>query len=1024
MYSAGVCIYQPVLNNPRANRFGHPMTIHLQTAPIDPADLALLRRRVASRLRQLRLATHPRLSQTAAAAYLGLSESTGYRSVGQWESGEVIPSSAVRPQFRRYLWDALGLHTRPDEFAALWEEIAIAWDWPPLSEVDLRELRSDVLVTAAAATVGETTVAPPVVAVAEEPVVIARPVVVGNGAPRRAASPRLLLVGLLAGTLALLVLAVAAFMPNFIVANPLFGNNQPAPELLHANLGFEAAQELAPWAVVGDPTCARRVADAAAAYSGDHFLRIDATAAACNSLRYDLANPPALGATARFAVWARAAGPTTAVELVLWPGQRSDGEPIMGEKQFARFTVDDAAWRCLEVALPIAAPTVNLVRAEIYFDDAAQLDLDEASIHFDGQSACQGQTPRFTNASFETGARHLGWSFMAEDGCPWEVVTDRAGSHAGQRYLRIDRSAPQCTSLYQDVLSAPLPGVTYRARIWVRAAGDTPVQASWTLWALGDESTSSTRRIVATDQWRCVETALTAPLEAYDRLRAELYFDTPDAIFAVDDAWIATGDRSLCPPQELLLNSGFEASSAAPWQEIGRCLAPAQEGEAHSGAGFVRAQKTAECASIFQDVFAEIAPGDSAVFSIWLRAAGATPARGQLALRAIGDQTDTAETPFTLTDDRWVCLETMVTAQNDSVVHWRPEIYFSSEGALFDLDDAALTLGIEGACPQSQYALHRLDWLPGTVAYPGSGISGMMEIENLSETATAWPHVLRYWLAATRNGPPLVDEASGALTVPPLAANASSGPLYFDLALPPSLAAGKTYYLMVDTGAAALSGSQRRRALPLKLAPCSADSLFCDIPNGFWAQTEAEAWYTDGITSGCRSETQPYRDLPFCPQQTLSPDTMAIFLLRHLTDPAYRPAAPYRGIYADVPETHRRSSWIEALYDQIGAVERSNCPQVEGEVRFCPQAPLLRQDLLRYLAAGLDAAPDPSAAPHYVDLTDTSELDALASTLWALGILPDNDPACPDLGLGPRFCPDEPAQRIDAAVWMVRAFGE
>jgi hypothetical protein len=120
----------------------------------------------------------------------------------------------------------------------------------------------------------------------------------------------------------------------------------------------------------------------------------------------------------------------------------------------------------------------------------------------------------------------------------------------------------------------------------------------------------------------------------------------------------------------------------------------------------------------------------------------------------------------------------------------------------------------------------------------------------------------------------------------------------------------------------------------------------------------------------------------------------------------------------------RRSSWIEALYDQIGAVERSNCPQVEGEMRFCPQAPLLRQDLLRYLAAGLDATPDPSAAPHYVDLTDTPELDVLASTLWALGILPDNDPACSDLGLGPRFCPDEPAQRIDAAVWMVRAFGE
>ena len=999
------------------------MNTHSQTSLTDPADLALQRRRVASRLRALRLATHPRLSQKTAAAFLGLSDSTGYRSVGQWESGEVIPNSAVRPQFRRYLWDALGLHARPDEFAALWEEIAIAWDWPPLSEVDLRELRGEAIVPVAPAV--EETAAPPVAVAASEPAAIATPVVVANGVPRLDASRRLLLVGLLAATLALLVLAVAAFMPNFIVANPLFGGDRLPPELLAANLGFEAAQELAPWAVVGDPACANRIEDAAAAHSGDHFLRIDTATAACDSLRYDLVNPPARGATARFALWARASGPaTTAVELVLWPGQRSDGEAIMGEKQFARFTLDNEAWRCLEVALPIAAPAVNLVRAEIYFDDAAQIDLDEASIHFDGQPACQGQPPRFTNASFETGARHLGWSFMAEDGCPWEVVTDRAGSHAGQRYLRIDRSALECTSLYQDVLSAPLPGVTYRARIWVRAVGATPVQASWALWALGEEPASSTRRVIATDQWRCVETALTAPLETYDSLRAELYFDTPDAIFAVDDAWIATGDRSLCPPQELLLNPGFEASSAAPWQEIGRCLTPAQEGEAHSGAGFVRAQKTAECASLFQDVFTEIAPGDSATFSIWLRAAGATPARGQLALRAISEQTDTAETPFTLTDDRWVCLETTLTAQSGSAVHWRPEVYFSSEGALFDLDDAALTVGSQGACPQSQYALHRLDWLPGTVAYPGSGISGLVEIENLSETATAWPHILRYWLAATRNGPPLVDEASGALTVPPLAANAGSGPLYFDLALPPSLEAGKTYYLMVDTGATGVSGSQRRRALPLKLEPYHEDSLFCDIPNGFWAQAEAETWYTTGITSGCRSETQPYRDLPFCPQQTLSPDTMAIFLLRHLLDPAFRPAAPYQGVYADVPETHRRSSWIEALYDQIGLVERSNCPQVAGELRFCPQAPLLRGDLLRYLAAALTLPPAADAAPHFVDLADDPELAAVADTLWALGILPDNDPACPDLGMGPRFCPEAPARRIDAAVWMVRAFGD
>ena len=999
------------------------MTTHAKSALPDANDLTLRRRAVAAQLHHLRTHAHPRLTQHAAAAYIGLSASTGYRSIGQWESGEVVPSSTWRAPLRRYLWCALGLHARPAAFDALWEEIAIAWEWPPLTELDWQELHS--LGCTDAATVVETVPAAPEAVIDAEGVEAAHTAIVMAPAPQTRPR-RLVAAGVLAGILAAIILAAAALMPDFIVANPLFGNGQP-PAITHANLGFEAAPSLAPWAVVGDKGCAQRITDATSAYHGDHFLRIDTGAAACGALRYDLPNPPAPGATARFAVWARAAGPSTeSVELVLWPGQQTRGAPVMGAKQAARFTVDDAAWRCLEVALPIDAPEVDLLRAEIYFDDAApvRIDLDAASLQFDGQSACQRQTPRLVNPNFETGLRHLGWSFLQDGRCEWDVVTDATGSHTGRRYLRIDRNTPECASLYQDLPTAPAPGVTYRASIWVRAAGSKPVQATWALWALGAETTSARQKVVATEEWRCVETTLTTPLDAFDRLRAELYFDTQDVLYAVDNAQLAAGDRLLCPPQDLLLNPGFEAEQGAPWQELDRCLVTPDAGAAHSGAGFVRAQKTAECGSLFQDAFDAIAPGDAATFSIWLRAAGSTPARGQLALRAIGADNELAELPFTLTDTNWACLEVSLETQLADHVHWRPEVYFSSDGALYDLDDAELVRGATGACPQTSYAVQRLAWLPGTVAYPGSGISGVAELENLADAPTVWPATLRYWLAATRNGPPLFDEASGAITIPPLAAGVSSGPLYFDLALPPALEAGKTYYLMLDTSATAttLPAGQRRRALPITLEPCAPGALFCDIPTGFWAQTEAEAWYATGITSGCRSETQPYRDLPFCPQQTLSADTAAIFLLRHLIDPAFRPTQPYRGLYTDVPESHRRSLWIEALHDEIGFVARSNCPQVAGELRFCPQAPLLREDLLRILVTALEIAPAQGSASHYVDLAGASELEALTTAAWQAGILPDADPACPDLGVGPRFCPQEPARRIDGAVWMVRAF--
>jgi hypothetical protein len=78
--------------------------------------------------------------------------------------------------------------------------------------------------------------------------------------------------------------------------------------------------------------------------------------------------------------------------------------------------------------------------------------------------------------------------------------------------------------------------------------------------------------------------------------------------------------------------------------------------------------------------------------------------------------------------------------------------------------------------------------------------------------------------------------------------------------------------------------------------------------------------------------------------------------------------------------------------------------------------------LLRFLFAAVKLEPAEGATPHFVDLAGDPELAALATAAWEAGILPDDDPACPDLGVGPRFCPQEPARRIDGAVWMVRAF--
>ena len=43
-------------------------------------------------------------------------------------------------------------------------------------------------------------------------------------------------------------------------------------------------------------------------------------------------------------------------------------------------------------------------------------------------------------------------------------------------------------------------------------------------------------------------------------------------------------------------------------------------------------------------------------------------------------------------------------------------------------------------------------WLPGTVGYAGSGVSGLVEVQNLGTKATTSSHPLRFWLAGERGG--------------------------------------------------------------------------------------------------------------------------------------------------------------------------------------------------------------------------------------------------------------------------------
>jgi hypothetical protein len=818
----------------------------------------------------------------------------------------------------------------------------------------------------------------------------------------------------------LILFGALTLLLSAILAVGLWPRPQPPAEPLFENLGFESGL-LPPWSIVGDPGCAVLVTNPAQALEGRRFLHIDSRNRNCTSIRYDTPIRPAKGNVFRFAIGARSTvSRLQPLHLVVWVGKDplEVGGVDLNQEAVAAHVVGADDWHCVEVALEIVRDDFDVVRAELYLpaDPAVQLDIDKAQISFEkDEPICATQPMQILDGSFEQTQDQLAWRFRNQP-CDWLVLNEAGEAQDGRRFLRITRNDGNCRSLYYDIPTKPLAGIPYGVRAWLRSAGEKPTSASLNLYAHGGEPASASKTVLLFgSEWRCVGVRLTVKEQIYQQLQVELHLATPNATYDLDHVEIVLGDEPLCPDQE-------RDDAATGWQQpnTGCTIAVIQDpAQAHQGDHYLSVTKASStCLSIFQDVAEQPQVGDTATMSLWVRGRGTPPIRGHLRLWAISGSPEENTLSVTLPPDRWVCLETTLTIRTTWHDHWRGEFYFETLNATYDLDNVQFRFEERAGCPQTEYAVRDFRLLDGQFAVAGSTLSGRLEVENLGPAVETESYA-QLWLADHPAGGAVSSEATAFVPIPPLAAGATSQPIYFDLPLPTNLISGTTYFAPLQLRSVHVPQSATLRpTLRLTIVPCDPATLFCDVPAGYWAQGEIEAWYTAGITRGCRSGTEPHRNLPFCPGGVLWPEVMAIFLLRQRHGADYQPPTEYRGIYADVPADHPRAQWIEAFYDQLGDLPRSNCPQKSQTRTFCPTEPVLRADLLRYVAAIWPLAKGEGSAFVDLDLAADPQLAALAATFQALGLLPVDDPHCPDLGLGPRFCP---ADRADAAIWMARA---
>lgn len=185
-------------------------------------------------------------------------------------------------------------------------------------------------------------------------------------------------------------------------------------------------------------------------------------------------------------------------------------------------------------------------------------------------------------------------------------------------------------------------------------------------------------------------------------------------------------------------------------------------------------------------------------------------------------------------------------------------------------------------------------------------------------------------------------------------------------------------------------------------------STFSDVPSTYWAWSQIQALYDEGITGGCTNA----RPLLYCPENLITRSQMAIFLLKGKHGASYSP--PSIGTssgFADVNVNYWAAPWIKQL-----AAEgiTGGC----GGESYCPEHVVTRAQMAVFLLKSKHGASyTPPSVGSNTGFTDV-DVDYWAAP-WIKQLAAEGITG----GCGNNtFCPENTITRGQMAVFLVRAF--
>jgi len=356
---------------------------------------------------------------------------------------------------------------------------------------------------------------------------------------------------------------------------------------------------------------------------GGNMLEVRSSKVA-GSVYQDVPAPLAPGQSYTFSIWARSASPAKEhICLVLWGIGR-------GRQAGQTCAVLGPTWSVVSAPYDVTASGLATLRAQVFVDTAkARLDLTGASLVNDG----------LKNASFE-GELSSGWHFLAARGGSITAYAGRAAAlPEGSNLLEV-RSSRKGGSIYQDVPAALSPGQSYTFSIWARAASREAEHVCLVLWGVGRNSQSGQTCAVLGPAWTLVSAPYDVTAAGLGALRAQVFVDTAKALLDLTGASLVNDG---------LENASFQHGLTAGWR-----FAPAPGGgiRAHAktagglpeGSDLLEVRTSKAGGSLYQDVAADMAPGQSYTFSIWVRAASPEAEHVCLVLWGIGQKGQAGQT--------------------------------------------------------------------------------------------------------------------------------------------------------------------------------------------------------------------------------------------------------------------------------------------------------------------------------------------------------------------------------------------